>query len=53
MGFYIGSKKSNIVLNGEKVILNNYIIDSKLKSLDEYILKDEENTYLTSKEGEK
>ena len=52
MALYIGSIKSDIVLNNEKVSLKTYVIDSKLKSSDEYILKDEENLYLTSKEGE-
>lgn len=53
MPLFLGDSRRKIKLNGEDLTLNRYIIDGKVKTIDEYILKDEENVYLTVKEGEK
>ena len=53
MALYFGSDKRNLILeDGTLFTVKSYITDSKLKSSDEYILKDEDNLYLTSMEDE-
>ena len=54
MPLYVGELPMQFASSeGGIFILKNHIVDSKLKSSDDFILKDENNTYLTSKEGEK
>ena len=55
MAIYIGGMKRQFASpeEGGIFILKSHIVDSKLKSSDDYILKDENNIYLTSKEDKK
>lgn len=58
MGLYIGSQPQKLVINNQEIFLElytpNIIITNgvRLKSSDDYILKDENGYYLTIKEGE-
>ena len=48
MPLYIGNKKRQVT-SGDKVFnFTSVVIDSKLKTQDEYILKDEKNLFLTA-----
>lgn len=53
MALYIGTKQVNLNSGDKKYIMNSHVVTSKLKSSDEYTLKDKDNLYLTSKEGGK
>ena len=50
MGFYYGSSKRKLNSDGQEVALKAYVSESKLKSSDDFVLKDVEDTYLISKE---
>lgn len=51
MILYLGSgTKRKIIFNNQKLILSSIVIDSKIKSADEYVLKDKNNLFLTYKE---
>ena len=58
MGLYIGSQPQKLVINNQEIFLElytpNFITTNgiRLKSFDDYILKDENGYYLTIKEGE-
>jgi hypothetical protein len=49
MPLYIGNQKRKITSGDKNFILRSTTIESKLKSFDDYILKDENNLFLTSK----
>lgn len=58
MGLYIGSQPQKLVINNQEIFLELYTPNAiitngiRLKSSDDYILKDENGYYLTIKEGE-
>ena len=58
MGLYIGSQPQKLVINNQEIFLELYTPNAivtngiRLKSFDDYILKDENGYYLTIKEGE-
>lgn len=58
MGLYIGSQPQKLVINNQEIFLEIYTPNAiitngiRLKSSDDYILKDENGYYLTIKEGE-
>ena len=49
MPLYVGNQKRKITSGDKIFILKSTTIESKLKSFDDYILKDENNLFLTSK----
>ena len=49
MPLYVGKQKRKITSGDKSFILRSTMIESKLKSFDDYILKDENNLFLTSK----
>lgn len=50
MALYIGGQKRKITTKNGVVILKSNVIKNKLKSFDEYLLKDNNNLFLTVKE---
>jgi hypothetical protein len=48
MPLYIGNKKRQVTAGDQVFNFTSVVIDSKLKTQDEYILKDENNLFLTA-----